>query len=117
MVFHLLAPRAMEASRRAFGTERRNSSVLRSVMGIIIRPSANPPDSAEKCLKRGNRNQGAQAGHGQHEAAHKLSPAQPGVHACPIPAPRWEVTTISKRASPLSMKVRRKSTSPNSIRD
>ena len=51
MVFHLLAPRAMEASRKALGTARRNSSVLRRVMGIIIRPSANPPDSAEKCLK------------------------------------------------------------------
>src|SRR5207247_11277669 len=38
IVFHLLAPRAMAASRKGFGTLRRNSSVLRRVMGIIIRP-------------------------------------------------------------------------------
>src|SRR5713226_6683347 len=51
MVFDLLAPRAMAASRRAFGTARRNSSVLRRVMGIIIRPRANPPARVEKRLK------------------------------------------------------------------
>src|SRR5260370_36467153 len=50
IVFHLLAPRAMAASRKALGTERRNSSVLRRVMGIIIRPRAKPPASVEKCL-------------------------------------------------------------------
>src|SRR5712692_3899372 len=51
MVFHLLAPRAIAPSRNALGTERRNSSVLRRVMGIIIRPRANPPARVEKGLK------------------------------------------------------------------
>src|SRR6266576_6358443 len=51
IVFHLLAPRAMAASRKGFGTARRNSSVLRRVMGIIIRPRAKPPASVEYCLK------------------------------------------------------------------
>jgi hypothetical protein len=32
------------------GTARRNSSVLRTVMGITIIPSATPPASAEKCF-------------------------------------------------------------------
>src|SRR5207245_1965551 len=43
-------PSASAPSRIARGTVRRNSSVLRSVMGIIIKPSANPPASVEKCL-------------------------------------------------------------------
>src|SRR2546427_3061286 len=38
-------------------------------------------------------------------------------HACPRPLPRLEVATISKRAKPLSMKVRMKSTRPSSIKD
>ena len=54
MVFHLLAPSAMAPSRKARGTARRNSSVLRRVMGIIIRPSAKPPASVEKCLNGQN---------------------------------------------------------------
>src|SRR5258706_464632 len=81
------------------------------------RCSAMKDKVAEDQEEHGNRNQGAHAGHGQHETAHKLAPAQPGVHAFPIPAPRWEVATIRRRASPLRTKVRRKSTSPNSIRD
>src|SRR6267143_6952390 len=67
--------------------------------------------------EHGNRNQGAYTGHGEHKVAHEFAPAEPGVHTFPIPAPRWEVATISRRASPLRMKVRRKSTSPNSMRD
>ena len=51
VIFHLLAPSAIAASRRARGTASKNSSVLRSVIGIIISPSANPPASVEKCLK------------------------------------------------------------------
>src|SRR5215472_17830045 len=47
MVRHLLAPRAMEPSRRARGTECRNSSVLRKVIGIIIKPRANAPARVE----------------------------------------------------------------------
>ena len=50
IVRHLLAPRAMEPSRRARGTACKNSSVLRSVIGIIITPSAKAPASVEKCL-------------------------------------------------------------------
>src|SRR5882724_11908417 len=72
---------------------------------------------AEDQEEHGNRNQSAHAGHGQHETADELAPAETGVHAFPIPAPRWEVATMSRRASPLRTKVRRKSTSPNSIRD
>ena len=45
IVFHLLAPSAMAPSRNERGTARKNSSVLRKVMGIIINPSANPPAS------------------------------------------------------------------------
>src|SRR5260370_15809455 len=65
----------------------------------------------------GNRNQGTYTSHGEHKVAHELAPPEPSVHAFPIPAPRWEVATISTRASPLRMKVRRKSTRPNSMRD
>src|SRR5713101_6896921 len=50
IVFHLLAPSAIAASRSARGTASKNSSVLRSVIGIIISPSAKPPARVEKCL-------------------------------------------------------------------
>ncbi len=50
IVFHLLAPSAMAPSRSIRGTLFRNSSVLRSVIGIIIMPSAKAPAYAEKCL-------------------------------------------------------------------
>src|SRR6266436_3588080 len=46
---HLVAPRARAPSRRVFGTARRNSSVLRTAIGIIITPNAMPPASVEKC--------------------------------------------------------------------
>src|SRR5882762_4359645 len=81
------------------------------------RCSAVIDEVAEDQEEHRNGNQGAHAGHGEHETAHKLAPAQPRAHAFPIPAPRWEVATISRRASPLRTKVRRKSTSPNSMRD
>ena len=48
--------------------------------------------------------EGAEAGHGQHEMADKFAPAETVAHACPIPLPRWDVTTISRRARPLRMK-------------
>src|SRR5713101_3201047 len=67
--------------------------------------------------KDGNGDQRTHAGHGQHEAAHKFAPAETRAHALSIPLPRWEVATISKRATPLRMKVRMKSTRPSSMRD
>ena len=51
IVFHLLAPSAMRAFAQRTGTARRNSSVLRSEIGIIMTPSATPPARVEKCLK------------------------------------------------------------------
>src|SRR6202046_141224 len=50
IVFHLLAPRAIAPSRRLPGTALRNSSVLRTVIGITIIPNATPPANAEKCF-------------------------------------------------------------------
>src|SRR5260370_803946 len=67
--------------------------------------------------EHGNSDEGADTGHGQHEAAYKFAPAETRAHALPIPLPRWEVATISKRAKPLRMKVRMKSTRPSSISD
>src|ERR1700686_627831 len=67
--------------------------------------------------KDGNSDQSTHAGHGQHEAAHKFAPAKTRAHAWPSPLPRLEVATISKRAKPLRMKVRMKSTRPSSIKD
>ena len=49
MVAHCGAPSASEASRSESGTIRRNSSVARSVTGIMMRPRATPPASVEKC--------------------------------------------------------------------
>src|SRR5262245_66514172 len=46
---HFVAPNASAPSRRAFGTARRNSSVLRTVIGIMSTPKAIPPASVEKC--------------------------------------------------------------------
>ena len=48
IVTHSGAPSASEASRSESGTRRRNSSVARSVTGIMMRPSATPPASVEK---------------------------------------------------------------------
>ncbi len=45
-----VAPSPSEASRRAPGTRRSISSVLRMMVGIIMMPSAPPPASAEKCF-------------------------------------------------------------------
>src|SRR5713101_2914365 len=67
--------------------------------------------------EHGNRNQGAHAGHGEHEAANKLAPAETRGHTWPISLPRCAVARMSRRASPLRMKVRRNSTNPSSIRD
>src|SRR5580698_6789095 len=44
----LLAPKASDPSRIEFGMERKNCSVVRRPMGIIIRLRANPPAQAEK---------------------------------------------------------------------
>src|SRR5204862_551076 len=54
--------------------------------------------------KDGNGNQSAHAGHGQHEAAYKFAPAETRAHTLPIPLPRREVVTISKRAKPFRRK-------------
>src|ERR1700675_461590 len=67
--------------------------------------------------KDGNGDEGAHTRHREHEAAHKFAPAEARAHTLPIPLPRWEVATISKRATPLRMKVRMKSTRASSIRD
>src|ERR1041384_1241630 len=67
--------------------------------------------------KNGNRDEGAQAGHGQHEAAHKFAPTETSAHVLPTALPFWEVATMRMRASPLRIKVRRKRTRPSSIRD
>src|ERR1700734_1762155 len=50
IVFHLLAPSAIAPSRKLPGTAFKNSSVLRTVIGIPIIPNATPPASAEKCF-------------------------------------------------------------------
>ena len=50
IVRHLLAPSAIAPSRRLPGTARKNSSVLRTVMGITMIPRAKPPASVEKCF-------------------------------------------------------------------
>ncbi len=46
-----VAPSASDPSRRVPGTRLRSSSVVRVMIGIIMKPSASPPASAEKCLK------------------------------------------------------------------
>ena len=46
---------------------------------------------AEDEEKDGDGDNGADAGHGEHEAAHEFSPTQIGAHAWPIPLPRCEV--------------------------
>ena len=52
IVRDLVAPKAIAPSRSVTGTERRNSSVERSAVGIIITPSATPPASVEKPIRR-----------------------------------------------------------------
>src|SRR5580658_7226202 len=47
MVRDLVAPKAMAPSRRAPGTDFRNSSVERSAIGIIMTPNAQPPAYVE----------------------------------------------------------------------
>ena len=42
-------PSARAASRTAFGTISSISSVVRHTVGIIMMPSATPPEKAEKC--------------------------------------------------------------------
>src|SRR5260370_1276916 len=107
MVFHLTGPAAPAASwRRKVGEEVRTDG-RRTVIDEI----------AEDEEEHGNGDQGTHAGHGQHEAAYELAPAETGAHACAVPLPRCEVATISRRARPLRMKVRRKSTRPSSMRD
>src|SRR5207245_1064372 len=59
---------------------------------------------AEDKTKHGDRDEGAHSRHGQHEAAHEFAPAQTGAHARAVSLPRFEVTRISRRASPLRMK-------------
>ena len=49
-VLHLLVPKAKAPSRNMSGTARRDSSVVRTAMGIIITPSAIPPAKVEKCF-------------------------------------------------------------------
>src|SRR5260370_32814012 len=71
---------------------------------------------AEDEKQHRNGNESAHACHRQHEAAYEFAPAQPRTHACPVPPPRCEVATISKRANPFKMKVRIKSTRPSSMR-
>ena len=45
-----VAPSASEPSRSVPGTRFRSSSVVRVMIGIIMKPRARPPASAEKCL-------------------------------------------------------------------
>ena len=49
-VLHLLAPKAKAPSRSTIGTDRKDSSVVRTAMGIIITPSAKPPAKVEKSV-------------------------------------------------------------------
>src|SRR5262249_29790561 len=72
---------------------------------------------AENKKERRNGDHGANTGHREHESAHEFPPAQTRAHACPIPLPRCEVTTISRRAKPFRIKVSRKRTRPSSISD
>jgi hypothetical protein len=48
-------PRARAASRTAWGTISSISSVVRQTVGIIMMPSATPPEKAEKCPLRNAR--------------------------------------------------------------
>ena len=45
-----VAPSARAPSRRVGGTRFRSSSVVRVMIGTIMKPSATPPASALKCL-------------------------------------------------------------------
>ena len=69
---------------------------------------------AEDEEEDGDGDERAEAGHGEHEAAHEFAPTETWAHECA--PPRCEVATIRMRARPLRMKVRRKRTRPSSIK-
>src|SRR4030081_978931 len=72
---------------------------------------------AENKKKNRHGNERAQSGHRQHEVADKFAPTQMVAHACPIPLPRCEVATMSRRARPFKRNVSRNRTNPSSISD
>ena len=73
-------------------------------------PPAVPDQVAENEEEHGNRQQGAEAGQAEHHGVDGFSPQRPKAHGCAVPFRC--VARISRRARPLRMIVRMKSTRP-----